>query len=207
MSVENDAHRRRSEMEYLLAYEEWEARLTPEQRLKLGKAATPDIDESSRMQTGAAADVAESSMASYSVDLGGLIDGPVEELQEKFHMPGWLAVEVAKWSEARVEREAEARKARTIVKIAGVFLQASNVKTQAAGLAYACDLALTSGLGSMREFAAALGLSVEAISRPARWWRKELGLPTGSHMKGDDHCEKLSKAQHEKHWRKKSYGE
>lgn len=206
MAVNYEEHRRGQEIAYLLAYEEFEQSLTPQQRAALGTASAPDLDEHSRMQTGAAADVAESSRASYTPDLSEALDGPVEDLMEKFGMSGPLARAVAAWAEMRVEREAEERKSRTIIRIAGCFLATSNAKLASAGLAYASDLAVTSGMGSMREYAATIGVSVEAVSKSARWWRRELELPCGSHMKGEQHCQKLSEAQQHKHWRKVKYG-
>ena len=206
MDAEYTAHVRAQELAYLLAYEEWEKSVSPEERLLLGAAAAPDLDQHSRMQTGRADDVASSSRASYTPDVADGLDGPVEDLMEKFGMSSSLARAIEAWSNARVEREAEERKTRTIVRIAGVFLNTSNARLSAAGLAYASDLALTSGLGSMREYAGTIGLSVEMVSKTARWWRAELELPVGSHMKGAGHCKKLSEAQQQKHWRKAKYG-
>jgi len=200
------AHVRSQELAYLLAYEEWEKSVSPQDRALLGAAAAPDLDQNSRMKTGVTDDAASSSRASYTQDMAAALDGPVEELMEKFGMNRSVAVAVDAWASSRVERESEERKARAIVRVAGVFLNTSNARLSAAGLAYASDLALTSGLGSMREYAASIGLSVEMVSKTSRWWRKELELPVGSHMKGDAHCKRLSEAQQHKHWRKAKYG-
>jgi hypothetical protein len=215
--VESDyeGHVVRQNALYALSFEEFEAGLTPEERAKLIASgamshASPDIEDykayaKKKELLGVTKDAAESSLASYSTDLAGAVDKVADELLE-LGVPREVAVKVAVWHEARLSREAEARKAALIVKFAGVFLGCSNVRLMAAALAYSADLALTYGMGTMTEWGRQHGLSRSAVSKVSNWWKRELGLPGGSHMEEEKTCQALSEAQKKKHWRKQKYG-
>jgi hypothetical protein len=205
-----DAHVVRQNTAYALAYEEFEAGLTPEQRAILGRSATPDIEDHHSLPTrkiliGISKDAAESSLASYRPDIAKDIDGIKDELLE-LGIPKEVVERLAKWHEERVNREAEEAKARVIVKIVGEFLLKTNVKLCAAGLAYSADLALVYGMGSMDAWAKQHGVSRQAVSKVANFWRNELGLPGGSHMRDDKTREAYREAQLTNHWRYKKYG-
>jgi hypothetical protein len=207
MSDEYLAHVRREELRYLCAYEEWERSLSPEDRAALKGAAAPDIEDyeshnTKREVLGIAADVADSSLAVVLPNLAQEIDGPVDELQDLFGLDGVTAAKVALWAEQRINREAEHRKARVLVRVAGAFLNASNPKLLSAGLAFASDLAVTAGLGNMQEWASQNGVSRAAVSKVAKKWQEELELPVASHMKGAQACASYAAAQRQKHWRK-----
>ena len=75
MDPEYTAHVRAQELAYLLASEEWEKSVSPQERLLLG-AAAPDRNQHSRMQTGRAEDVGSSSRASDTPDGAEGLDGP-----------------------------------------------------------------------------------------------------------------------------------
>jgi hypothetical protein len=152
-------------------------------------------------------DAAESSAASFTEDFQSSIDSTADEIREKFlPLSPKLALQIAQWHEERVIAESEKRKAGVIITIAGAFLGGSNVKLLAAGLAYATDLAITSGMGTMQAWAIKTGLSKQAISKSAKWWKKALGLPGGSHMRDEETCASYQRAQTDKHWRKTRYG-
>jgi hypothetical protein len=102
----------------------------------------------------------------------------------------------------RIEVESRRKEASAIIMIAGAFLKAANSKLLAAGLAYASDLALTSGMGTMQDWARANSVSRAAVSKVAKFWQRQLGLPAGSHMREEAKCRAYSEAQQTKHWRK-----
>lgn len=202
-----DDHVRRQEMAYALTYEEFEAGLTPAQRGVLGKAAAPDLEDHKTMNTrrtviGVDRDVADSQAASYAPDMASAVDGPAEQVAELAGITLDQARAVVAWADARVERESETRKSRVVVKIAGAFLNCANPKLQAAALAYASDLAVTSGMGTMQDYAQTIAVSRAAISKVSKWWQRELELPPGSHMRDEGKCKIYSAAQKAKHWRK-----
>lgn len=200
-------HARRSEVEYLVSFEEWERSLSPADRARLGRAAAPDLEDhramgTKRMVIGLERDAADSSAASYSVDVAGVVDGPAEQLCELAGISMEQARKVVAWADARVEREAADRKSRVVVKVAGAFLNCANAKLMAAGLAYASDLALTTGMGTMNDYAASIAVSRQAVSKVAKFWQRELELAPGSHMRDEEKCAAYSQAQKAKHWRK-----
>lgn len=208
-----ESHVARMNMEYTLEYDSFERSLTPEQRALLGSSAVPDLPsfqvrgKSRREVIGISRDAADSSSASFTQDFSAAIDSIADEIQERFlpHSPK-LAADIARWHEERVALESEKRKAGVIITIAGAFLGDSNVKLLCAGLAYATDLAITSGMGTMQAWAVKTGLSKQAISKKAKWWQKSLGLPGGSHMRDEETCASYSRAQSDKHWRNTRYG-
>jgi hypothetical protein len=206
-------HVTRMNMEYLMEYEAFERSLSPEERRRLGAASVPELPSfqskgrGRREVIGISRDAAESSAASFTEDFQSGLDGTVDEIRDKFlPLSPKLAAEIAKWHEERVIAESEKRKASVIITIAGAFLGGSNVKLLAAGLAYATDLAITSGMGTMQAWAIKTGLSKQAISKSAKWWKKSLGLPGGSHMRDEETCASYQRAQQDKHWRNARYG-
>ena len=200
-------HAQRQNITYLLAYEEWENSLTPDNRAKLGRAASPDLEDyrahtSKRIVIGALADAAERPSASYVPDLEKEIDTDAERIAEIADIPLHKAKIISVFMQQRIEEESSRREARTIISIAGTFLKCANAKLMAAGLAFASDLAVSSGMGTMQDWAKVIGVSRAAISKVAKFWQRELGLPTGSHMRDQEKCRAYSEAQIKKHWRK-----
>ena len=201
-------HCRRENLAYLLAYEEWENSLSPKERAVLGRAAAPDFEDhrahsSKREVTGALSDAAERSSASYWPDFAKEIDMEAEQLAEIASLPMDTAKLIAVYLSARVEQEAARKESTAIARIAGAFLKCANSKLLAAGLAYASDLSITAGMGTMQDWARQNGVSRAAVSKVAKFWQRELGLPAGSHMRDEDKCRAYSEAQKQKHWRNK----
>lgn len=200
-------HAQRQNLAYLLAYEEWENSLSPEQRAVLGRAASPDLEDhrahtSKREVIGALADAAERPSASYTPSFAAACDSDAEHIAEIADIPLKKALIIAVYLRQRIEVEAESRKARIIVRIAGAFLNGANAKLLAAGLAFASDLAVSSGMGTMQDYAKVIAVSRAAISKVAKFWQRELELPAGSHMRDPEKCRAYSEAQKAKHWRK-----
>ena len=199
-------HCQRQNLAYLLAFEEWENSLSPRERSLLGRAASPDLEDhrahtSKREVIGALGDAAERSAASYSPDLPKEIDSDSDRLAEIAGISRKQATVAAVFLQKRIEEEAARREARAITAIAGAFLKGANSKLLAAGLAYASDMAITSGLGTMQDWARENGVSRAAVSKVAKFWQRELGLPAGSHMRDEQKCRAYSEAQKSKHWR------
>jgi hypothetical protein len=79
------AHKRREEARYVLAFDEFEQTLPPEQRRILGSAAVPDAEDtlshgSRRVSLGVLTDAAERVSASYTPNM-------TEALDETFDNP------------------------------------------------------------------------------------------------------------------------
>jgi hypothetical protein len=109
------------------------------------------------------------------------------------------------WHRAASARKAEKIKRRAMERIAGGFLDCANSKLTAAGLAYAADLALTAGLGTMQDYALKIAVSRAAISKNAKFWQRELDLPAASNMRALEKCKAYSEAQKTKHWRNQKF--
>jgi hypothetical protein len=202
-------HVRRSDMEYLLSFEEWEKTLSDADRARLRDCAAPDLDSHSRSPTGREKDVAESGIASEWPDMELAVDRPQDQLMEMFDLTPGQAEGLVQFFQVAIDRRAQFEKARVIVKVAGAFLNAPNVKLYAAALAYASDLALTCGMGSMRAWSASNGVTPAAVSKVAKFWRRELNLPQGHHMRSEELSEtyRASQTNPEKggHWRNRKF--
>ena len=209
MNSEYADHVRRSDMEYLMEYEKFEASLSVADRELLARsgASAPDLPDhralsSRRMVLGVDRDVAESSAAAFSPDVAEELDTPEEQLAELAGITLEQARIVVAWGNARAAREVEQQKAWLVVKVGGAFINAANSKLLAAGLAFAADLQQTSGMGTMQDYARTISVSRAAISKVAKWWKQELELPDGAHMRDEAKCRSYSNAQKQKHYRK-----
>lgn len=215
MSVgdEYHAHKRRQEALYVLAFDEFEKNLTPDQRRALGSAAVPDVEDprshsSRRVSLGVLTDAAERVSASYTPNVTEAVDGTFdnpspellaemvgipldvvmgvsldelnpmpEHLAEKLGVSLDVAQRIFDWHNAAAARNAERIRMRAIVRIAGVFLDCANTKLAAAGLTFAGGLALQYGLGSIQDYAASIDVSRAAITKNVKFWQGELDLP------------------------------
>lgn len=200
------SHVRKQDTDYLIAYEAWENTLTPRERALLGSAAAPQLEDfkahsSKKVTIGTVGDASDRSAASFEPDLAGALDGDPENLAEMAGVSLGSAKAICRFMAIRIEREAARREAAAIVAIAGAFLKGTNSKLLAAGLAYASDLSVTNGLGTMQDWAMQNGVSRAAVSKVAKFWQRELGLPAGSHMRDEQKCRAYSEAQKRKHWR------
>ena len=99
----------------------------------------------------------------------------------------------------KIDEEAARRESRAITAIAGAFLKGTNSKLLPAGPAYESDLWVTSGMGTMQDWARENGVSRAAVSKVAKFWQRELELPAGSHMRDEQKCRAYSEAQRNKH--------
>jgi hypothetical protein len=89
-----------------------------------------------------------------------------------------------------------------ITRVVGMIIAHENVKIATAALAFALNMDGLNGLGSIREYAARIGVSPEAISKAKRKWESELQLPPNAFAKTPTAKAALSLAQSTKHWKK-----
>lgn len=146
-------HLAQEKSKYLLAYEEWENSLTPQEREMPG-------------------DVAERPSVSYTPDFAAVVDQEPELIAELATISLRASRIVHTYMLERIEREAARRESRVITVIAGTFLRSqSNAKLLSAGLAFAAGLAASSGMGTMQDWAMQNGVSRAAVSKLAVFWR------------------------------------
>ena len=195
-------HVKRQNLVYLIAYEEFEKNLSPEERQIAGLAAAPLLENPVAHGISPICDLSESAVSVTPVDMAQACDTLEEVLAEQFDVPIEVARRIARWHTSVVERESDERKATVIARIAGTFLSTGNAKLTSAGLAYAVGLDALNGLGSMAEYAAKIGVSRQAVSKVAKQWQQELSLPASVHMRDDEACETYSEVQTTNHWRK-----
>lgn len=200
-----EEHRRRSEAAYLVAYEEFERGLSDSAREALGNAAVPDLEEHKTMNTRRTI-IGDRDVADLAwVDWREIEENPVDIWMER--LPSLTLAEAQKLQEiheALVNSEAEERRAADLVQLVATFLDSSNVRLQAAALAFAAGLPVVSGARTMTEWAAAHGVTKAALSKIARQWQRRLNLPPGPHLKEIELCRKYSKSQNEGHWRRRT---
>jgi hypothetical protein len=193
-------------MEYLLAFEEWEASLSETDRRALDDAAAPDLDSHSRCPTGAAGDVADSSAASEWPEISSQVDRVEDQLKEMFGVSDEQAAGLVEFLKRAIERRAQFEKSRVIVALADVFLRQPNPRIYAGALAYASDLGVTFGMGSMRAWSKSQGCTAAAVSKVAKFWRRKLNLPQGHHLRAEALSQTYREAQKENHWRGRDAG-
>lgn len=93
----------------------------------------------------------------------------------------------------------------TIQRVCGMLISEENPKISVAALAFALNLDALNGLGSLREYAAKIGVSPEALSKKKREWEAELNIPPNAFSKTATAKAALSVAQQTKHWKKKKW--
>lgn len=211
-------HRRRADLAYLLEYTEWVESLGEADRRKLEETASanhvrsrdirePDLDETSRTATGASGDAAESAAAAEWPVMR--LDTLSDLLREELGLTEWQAGGVVELLRTWSARLATYEKARVVTKVAGQFLCSSNAKLDAAGLAYAANLAITSGMGSIRQWARANGVSPFGVSKVAKRWHRELDLPPSPHLRDESlsrvYAGGQSNPEKGGHWRERKF--
>jgi hypothetical protein len=200
-----DDHVRRSEIEYLTAYEEWEGALSDEDRKTLKDAAAPDLDSHSRCPTGREGDVSDSGIASEWPDIASCIDSDGERLAEQFGLARSMGCRLSEEIEKRVADKTAGTEASLLARVASIFCESPNPKLAAVALSFCAGLNNVYCLGpSMRAYAKNNGVSVAAISKLAVRWIDELGLHNTRHLRNPELREIYREAQLKKHWRKRT---
>lgn len=166
-------------------------------------------------------DPAESSDASYWVDIAGELDGPVEILTERLcdkikTMSAndlKTAADVAvKWHNESLDTDLKVLQSESISKVVSIILSGRNgrgaMKYKVYCLAFACDLAALNGLPSMRqavrEINAECGTTytVAAMSKETIAMRDLLWMRTNANFKSAPAVAAYKKVQKERHWRR-----
>ena len=78
------------------------------------------------------------------------------------------AEKILDWHNKVAGRKAEKIRMRVIERILSEFIDCANSKLTAAGLAYAADLAVAHGLGTVQEYALKIAVSRASISKNAK---------------------------------------
>ncbi len=189
-------------------FERWFSSLPPAEQDRLraegvsGPATDGDrVNGQNPMQT---KDAAEKPQSSEEVDFAAAADTLADLLCEQFDLTEGQAAGIVDWHQAQLDSDALAFQATLFQRLIGAFLATSNPRVEAAGLAFAANLAALNGLGSMRQFSRETGISVATVSKSARRWRANLNLPRSPHMKSDAAAEKYSQVQKRNHWRRRN---
>jgi len=178
-----DRFRREKNKQYAEEYRVWFEAQTPEEQARLrvlGLAdACIDTDRVSGHAPGEDRDAAESNRAQV----------------------GFVFAAEAGARASRVESAYDGLV--TIQRVCGMLISEENPKISVAALAFALNLDALNGLGSLREYAAKIGVSPEALSKKKREWEAELNIPPNAFSKTATAKAALSVAHQTKHWKKK----
>lgn len=128
--------------------------------------------------------MAESSLASVTPDISGSSEEPSHQESTQHMSPAVIEI---------------------VQRVIGSLISEQNVKISTTALAFALGLDQLNGLGSLRQAAKGLCVSVEALSKKKREWEKELGIPPNAFAKSEKAKAALKTAQATKHWKKKKW--
>lgn len=169
---------------YQRAYKDWLASLSHEERKNVEKLGLNTPVENPYRVSGHSPDqdrdAAESTQSRTTFD-PGTVDEPAPLAASGVMSPEIMQI---------------------ITRIVGTIIAHENVKIATAALAFALNMDGLNGLGSIREYAAKIGVSPEAISKAKRKWESELQLPPNAFAKTAKAKAALSIAQRTKHWKK-----
>lgn len=202
-------YRKRDEMQKkaALAHAKWFASQSPAEQKRLAQMGLdkPPSDTDQVSGHSDRADPATSSRASTaSFDVSSL-DTYADQLAQCFDLDDVTATRIARHVQDRIQADRKQRNSGELNSVIGMLLRAENVKTCAAGLAYAVGLSDVNNFGPLRAYARRNGLSPAAISKQCIKWAALLNLPPSIHAKPTASRASFSKAQKEKHWRKKKF--
>ena len=176
MSVQDEyhAHKRREQALYVLAFDEFEQNLTPEQRRMLGSAAVPNIEDtrshdSRRESLGVSVDLVNG-------DVLGEWNPRPECLASALGVSLEKGCKIFEWHNKAAARSGERIKMWAVIRIAGVSLDCANTRLAAPGLAFEGGLSLQFGLGRIQDCAASMEVSRAAIYKNVKFWQREFDL-------------------------------
>ena len=201
--------RKRAEMQEAAAaeHEKWLRSLSPEERRRVAEMGLdkPSTDSDQVSGHSERVDPASSSRASTaSFDVSSL-DSYADQLAQRFDLDDATAARLARHVEDRIALVRKQRESTDLNAVLGMLLRAENVKTCAAGLAYAVGLADLNNFGPLRAYAKRNGLSPAAISKQCTKWSALLNLAPSVHAKPPAARQSFRQAQLEKHWRRKKF--
>jgi hypothetical protein len=186
-------------------YAEWIANASPDLKNKirtLGLDKAPDdSSEVGGHSPYSISDIADSVLA--KCEAAPFADSDDEIFADEFNVSLITAKKILKWHTLQLAISIEQEKASYLQIIVGGLLASKNPKLNAAGLAFAANLAALNGLPCQREYARQNHISVSAISKVVRAWSKALDLAPSAHQKTTKACEVYSAIGRSGHWRKK----
>jgi hypothetical protein len=179
-------HARRLDSAAAAEYKKWLEGMTPAERAKLIElgidAPAPESSHASGHSPSETQDAAESPLAVIGFDYDALDRDPSDPAPRASGLDPLV-----------------------IQRVIGLLLIEQNVRISVAGLCFALNLDALNGLGSIREYAAQIDVSPEAISKKKRQWEAELGISSTTFGKTTKAKAALSQAQRLKHWRNKTW--
>lgn len=177
-----------------------------------------------RSDAGLDEDVANSSRASYEVDMAAELDSLADELMESFGLDRETAAALAKWDEEEARPRGLAYSDWLLNKVLQRLAAATNAKVASVAVAFALSVPevwimrhVTEADGQRRmrrvpcrtQMAAARALATtrQNLSKEVRKAAEFLGIKEGLHMKGQGAVESFRKAQSgANHWRHRVFG-
>ena len=187
------------------AHAEWIAGMTPEER-KQARELGVDIAPDDESEVGghspySLSDIADTPLARTDTDYAAAIDRPHESLADEFGISPAQASRLIAWHTNEVQAAVDREKANYLQLIVGGLLSSKNPKLNAAGLAFAANLAALNGLPCQREYARQNHVSPSAISKVVKAWSNTLGLRPSAHQKSVEACATYSEVGKKSHWR------
>lgn len=200
-----DSHARALHNRAKQAYATWLASASPEEREKIrnmGVETPPDDNnEVGGHSPYSLSDIADSPLAKCDPIIA--TDEPEDTMADEFGISPEIARKILSWHSFQIDIAVQQEKANYLQIIVGGLLSSKNPKLNAAGLAFAANLAALNGLPCQREFARQNHISASAISKVVRAWSKALDLRPSAHQKTNEACEVYSHIGKQGHWRSK----
>lgn len=200
-----DEHARNLQARAEKAHTEWLASMPAAQRRRLQSLnldTPPDDDtEVGGHSPYSLHDIADTPLARIDPDYAAEIDQPHETLADEFNITDTQARAFLTWHYAAVTAAVDREKANYLQLIVGGLLSSKNPKLNAAGLAFAANLAALNGLPCQREYARQNHVSAQAISKVVTGWQRALSLRPSAHQKSAQACETYSRVGKARHWR------
>lgn len=187
------------------AYATWVAQMSPDERRKLRdlnlEAAPEDESEVGGHSPFSLSDIADTPLARVLPDYAASIDKPHEILADEFGISAEKAARLIQWHNLEIQAAVDREKSNYLQLIIGGLLSSKNPKLNAAGLAFAANLAALNGLPCQREYARQNHISASALSKVVKAWSHTLGLRPSAHQKSEQACATYSEVGKKNHWR------
>lgn len=186
-------------------YKEWVAAMSPDERKKLRElnleAPPEDETEVGGHSPFSLSDIADIPLARTYTDYAAAIDQPHELLADQFQITLEKATRLIAWHNKEIQAAVDREKSNYLQLIVGGLLSSKNPKLNAAGLAFATNLAALNGLPCQREYARQNHISASAVSKVVKAWSRALGLRPSAHQKSEQACLTYSEVGKANHWR------
>lgn len=199
-----NAHRNSLQAKASAAHKEWLTNLSDDQKANLRRLGVLDAPVDNLEVGGHSPfqirDAAESPACRTESDMTAL-DGEAELLADEFDLDLPTAIKITRWKDSSVNAAMATHEADLLGIVVGGLLASKNIPIAAAGLAFATNIAATSGLGCPAEYARHLGVSRSIVSKAIKFWRRQLNLRISPWQKSDEACATYSRIGKTNHWR------